>query len=154
MTRKLRSRHLARRAGKESLTKSQQMARVRSHNTEAELLLRKALWKKGLRFRVTYRTLPGSPDVAFTRWKIAIFVDGCFWHGCPVHYTSPKANSEFWKQKKMRNRARDVRVDNELNKLGWTVVRFWEHEVYETTESVVYSVLDVLIAKGKAPCCG
>lgn len=146
---KARSRRLARQAGEAPLTKSEQMARVRSSNTDTELLLRRALWRQGLRFRVTCRTLPGSPDVAFTRWRLAVFVDGCFWHGCPVHYTSPKANSSFWQEKKAKNCARDARVDAELSALGWTVLRIWEHEVYDAVSAVVRRVRKMLAAAGR-----
>jgi len=149
MTGKQPSMRLARRTTHAPLTKSEQMARVRSSNTDAELVLRRALWQRGLRFRVTYRTLPGSPDVAFTRWRLAVFVDGCFWHGCPVHYTLPKANRSFWKSKKARNCARDARIDGELRTRDWTVLRVWEHDVYDTIEAVVCRVLQALAANGK-----
>lgn len=151
MNSKPRSRKLARRSGNSPLTKSEQMARVRSTNTDAEMILRRALWRDGLRFRVTCRSLPGSPDVAFTRWRLAIFVDGCFWHGCPIHYTSPKANSSFWQKKKARNCARDARVDSELTALGWTVLRVWEHEVYDssTLASVVKRIRKTLAVAGR-----
>lgn len=142
-----RSRGLRRR-GQEPLTKSEQMARVRSTDTDAELRLRRAVWHKGLRFRVTCRRLPGSPDVVFTRWRLAIFVDGCFWHGCPIHYTSPKTNSTFWRQKKAQNRARDKRVDSELKELGWTILRVWEHEVSDDIAAVVLRVQHALIKAG------
>jgi len=131
------------------LTKSEQMARVRSNNTDAELILRRALWLEGFRFRVTYRALPGSPDVVFTRWRLAIFVDGCFWHGCPVHYAPPKANSGFWQEKKARNCARDERVNRELNAMGWSVLRVWEHEVYDALSSVVERIRNILATAGR-----
>lgn len=146
---KPRSRRLDRRGYEAPLTKSEQMARVRSSNTDAEMLLRRSLWREGLRFRVTCRFLPGSPDVAFTRWRLAVFVDGCFWHGCPIHYTSPKANSTFWQEKKARNCARDARVDGELISLGWSVLRVWEHEVYEGVSSVVKRISKMLTAAGR-----
>lgn len=119
------------------LSKSEQMARVRSKDTDAELLLRRALWSAGLRYRVTARKLPGTPDITFGSTKLAVFVDGCFWHGCPEHYTKPRANDSFWQEKLRRNRARDERVDAELAALGWLSVRVWEHEVYEDVGNVV-----------------
>lgn len=118
------------------LTKSEQMARVRSKDTEPELILRKHLWRAGLRYRLRPR-LPGTPDLAFPKKKIAVFVDGCFWHGCPVHYTRPATNSSFWREKLKRNRARDRRANRKLKKLGWTVLRTWEHELTEDVASVV-----------------
>ncbi|MFY0524461.1 very short patch repair endonuclease [Archangium gephyra] len=126
--------------GHRLLTKSEQMARVRSRDTDAEVLLRRALWRAGLRFRLGTRALPGSPDIIFKSKRIAVFVNGCFWHGCPVHYTEPKANREFWLSKLETNRRRDQRVDGELLKLGWRVIRIWEHEVYGNIADVVARV--------------
>jgi DNA mismatch endonuclease Vsr len=110
------------------LTKSEQMARVRSTNTHPELLLRRALWRMGVRYRVHLK-VPGTPDIAFIGPRIAVFVDGCFWHGCPNHYTSPAANAVFWQAKLLRNQARDRQVDATLRAAGWRVLRVWEHEV-------------------------
>jgi len=95
------------------------------------MVLRRALHAAGLRFRVDV-PLPFDrrrrADVVFPREKVAIFVDGCFWHRCPEHYTSPKANSAFWAEKAARNVERDHDTNARLNDLGWTVLRFWEHE--------------------------
>lgn len=110
------------------LTKSEQMARVRSRNTGLEILLRRSLWLSGVRYRLHPR-LPGTPDMAFMSARVAVFVDGCFWHGCPAHYTKPVSNSGFWAAKLNRNRERDCRVDAELEALGWKVCRIWEHDV-------------------------
>lgn len=109
-------------------SKSEQMARVRSKDTGLEILLRKTLWSQGFRYRV-HPNLPGTPDLAFQRCKIAVFVDGCFWHGCPMHYTKPVRNAEFWQDKLDRNVSRDRRVDETLKALGWSVIRVWEHEL-------------------------
>lgn len=110
--------------------RSSLMGRVRHHGTAPELLLRKALWAAGLRYRLkTTPRLPGSPDLLFPSAKLAIFIDGCFWHGCPLHGTQPKTRSEFWFAKISRNKERDIEVNRELQKLGWTVVRFWQHDV-------------------------
>jgi DNA mismatch endonuclease (patch repair protein) len=149
---KPRSKKHARRAVDAPLTKSEQMARVRSKNTEAEMILRSALWRAGLRFRVTCRYLPGSPDIAFTRWRLAVFVDGCFWHGCPIHYTPPKANSDFWQQKLARNCARDALVNSELEALGWAVLRVWEHEVSnaDTIPTVVKRIRNALAVASRS----
>lgn len=126
------------------LSKSEQMARVRSKDTDAELLLRRAFWSGGLRYRVTSRRLPGTPDITFGPAKVAVFVDGCFWHGCPEHYTKPRANDSFWQEKLRRNRSRDERVDAELDALGWISVRVWEHEVYDDVDDVVSRVKKLL----------
>ena len=124
-------------AGRLAMSKSEQMARVRSRDTDAEILLRRTLWQSGLRYRVTAKNLPGTPDVTFGRAKTAVFVDGCFWHGCPIHYTEPKSSREFWQEKLRRNRARDQKVDTLLAEMGWLVIRLWEHEVYEDLPMVV-----------------
>jgi DNA mismatch endonuclease (patch repair protein) len=73
--------------------------------------------------------LPGKPDFVFQKLKTAVFVDGCFWHGCPKHGTKPKTNAAFWRRKIARNRARDVEVGRALRRLGWRVLRIWEHEL-------------------------
>lgn len=125
------------------LTKSEQMARVRNENTEPELILRKALWAEGFRYRV-HPDLPGTPDLAFLGPRVAVFVDGCFWHGCPEHYTVPETNEEFWRQKLERNQSRDAQVDAELNEMGWTVVRVWEHRVNDDLQGAITKVAATL----------
>lgn len=119
------------------------MARIRSGNTGPELALRRALWKQGLRYRVRPR-LPGSPDVAFISRKIAVFVDGCFWHGCPDHYATPSTNTSFWEAKVKRNIARDEEVNRQLLSLGWNVLRFWEHDIEGRLDAVVASIKDAV----------
>lgn len=110
---------------------SLRMARVRQTGTDAELAIRRALYRRGLRYRVSFEVLRKPrrvADVAFQRLRIAVFVDGCFWHGCPEHATWPKRNSEFWRHKIEANRCRDIDTNTRLRELGWTVLRFWEHE--------------------------
>ena len=113
------------------------MSRIRGKNTSPELKLRKMLWESGIRgYRVHYK-LPGKPDIVFTRKKVVVFVDGCFWHKCPVCFRPPETNAEFWNEKLQKNVERDLKVTKELEDLGWTVLRFWEHEVKKTPEDVV-----------------
>lgn len=103
----------------------------RGADTAPELALRRELHRRGLRFRKHVRPLPGTrctADIAFTRLRVAVFVDGCFWHRCPLHSTDPKSNVEFWKAKFERNVIRDRQNDAALSAAGWTVVRVWEHE--------------------------
>lgn len=99
--------------------------------TSPELLLRRELFRRGLRYRVEYR-VPEWPrrtiDIAFTRAKVAVFVDGCFWHGCSTHFVPPKKNAAWWEAKVEGNRRRDEETVRHLNSLGWRSVRFWEHE--------------------------
>jgi DNA mismatch endonuclease (patch repair protein) len=107
------------------------MSRQRSRDTDTELALRRALHARGLRYRIHRRPLPDvrrEADVVFGPAKVAIFVDGCFWHGCPDHATWPKRNSAFWREKIETNRARDRDTDQRLVEAGWTSMRVWEHE--------------------------
>jgi DNA mismatch endonuclease (patch repair protein) len=106
---------------------SAQMRRMPRTSTKPELLLRRALFARGLRFRVNCRTLPGSPDLVFSRARLAVFVDGCFWHACPDHGVLPKSNREWWRAKLAGNHERDARKDAELLALGWTPLHLWEH---------------------------
>jgi DNA mismatch endonuclease (patch repair protein) len=107
------------------------MSRQKSRDTQLELNLRKALHASGLRYRVHRRPLKGirrEADVIFGPAKVAVFVDGCFWHGCPEHATWPKNNAEFWRNKIEGNRVRDADTDARLAAAGWLAVRIWEHE--------------------------
>jgi DNA mismatch endonuclease (patch repair protein) len=99
--------------------------------TKPELALRRELHRRGLRFRVNHSKLPGRPDVVFTRAKVAVFVNGCFWHRCPVHGTLPRNNRDWWQAKLDRNVARDRAKDAALAELDWTVLHVWEHETPE-----------------------
>ncbi len=123
---------------------SRRMAKVRQKGTDAEIALRSELYRRGLRYRVDYEVLKKPrrvADVAFPGLKIAVFVDGCFWHGCPEHASWPKQNAEFWRQKIAANRLRDVDTNERLRSMGWTVLRFWAHdspsEAAETAAQVV-----------------
>lgn len=107
------------------------MSRQRSRDTQVELALRRILHAKGLRYRVHQRPIKGvrrEADVVFGPARLAVFVDGCFWHGCPQHATWPKNNAEFWRLKIEGNRARDLDTDARLAAEGWLAVRVWEHE--------------------------
>jgi DNA mismatch endonuclease (patch repair protein) len=101
-------------------------------DTKPEVELRSALHRKGLRFRKDHLVRCGvlrvHPDIVFTRVLVAVFVDGCFWHGCPVHQRVPKRNRDYWVPKLEANAARDRRVDQALVEKGWHVERTWEHE--------------------------
>ncbi len=104
----------------------------RRRDTKPEISLRSALHRAGLRYRCDLRIdLPGGrvrPDIVFTRRKVAVFVDGCFWHRCPEHASQPKSNTDYWSQKFARNVERDIRNTELLVDAGWSVVRVWEHE--------------------------
>ncbi len=107
---------------------SAQMQRMPRRDTTGEVRLRSELHRLGLRFRKHLRELPGTPDVVFTRTRIAVFFDGCFWHCCPDHGVLPKSNRAWWKEKLDGNVARDHRNDKALVELGWLPIRVWEHE--------------------------
>ena len=111
----------------------------RGRDTEPELKLRAGLRSRGLiGYRVAPRTLPGRPDVAFTRWKLAIFVHGCFWHHCPTCYPAlPIAHRDFWREKFEQNGVRDERRVRQLEALGWEVLEVWECQVHKSLERVL-----------------
>jgi DNA mismatch endonuclease (patch repair protein) len=95
------------------------------------MAIRSILFAQGLRYRVHARPVPGlrrRADILFSSSRIAVYVDGCFWHGCPIHATWPKQNAGFWKQKIEENRARDIDTNQQLEEAGWIVIRVWEHE--------------------------
>ena len=109
-------------------TRSRIMSSVRSKDTGPELTVRKILWRGGLRYRIHDKTLPGTPDVSNKRKRLVVFVDGCFWHGCPTCYSEPKTNAGYWRVKISRNRQRREEVREDLERLGFRVVEIWEHE--------------------------
>jgi DNA mismatch endonuclease (patch repair protein) len=111
-----------------SLAVSRFMSTVGRKDTRPELALRRELHARGVRFRLHSPGLPGRPDVVLVRVRMAVFVDGCFWHACPDHGVAPKANAEWWAAKLKANRERDLRNDERLAALGWTPVHVWEHE--------------------------
>lgn len=116
------------------------MSRIRSRDTKPEISLRRALWGKGLRYRLKNR-LPGRPDIVFTNRRIAIFVDGCFWHRCPIHGRIPESNRDFWENKLRDNTRRDADVTQYLKSQGWEVIRIWEHEISDDLGNIVNRIL-------------
>lgn len=116
------------------------MQRQRRRDTSPELRVRQELFRRGLRYRVDLAPLPGMrsrADVVFTRARVAVFVDGCFWHRCPLHATDPKANSGWWRSKLDANVQRDRATDERLRSAGWAVVRVWEHESAGTAADTI-----------------
>ena len=126
--------------------RSRIMSAIRSKNTKPELALRSALWAEGLRFRIHYGE--EKIDIAFPSKKLAIFVDGCFWHGCPIHSHIPKTNQDYWRPKLKKNLERDAAKNERLKKIGWKVKRFWEHELVDM-ESVKKEILTALAQRMK-----
>lgn len=127
-----------------TLTRSQQMGRIRGGNTEPEMILRRRLWRHGFRYLVNFVTPSGRADIAFPTKQVAVFVDGCFWHGCPDHYVRPRSGSTFWASKLATNTARDARQTVNLEAAGWRVCRIWEHEVFQNPNSAVQRVVAAL----------
>ena len=107
---------------------SVRMARMPREDTAPEVAVRRLLHARGIRFRVNVSGLPGRPDIVLSRARVAVFIDGCFWHSCPEHGTLPKSNREWWRAKLQGNVERDRRKDRDLWKLGWATMHFWEHE--------------------------
>ena len=123
------------------MTTSERMARVHSRDTSPELRLRKALWHRGVRYRVDHKVEGVRVDIAFLGQRLAVFVDGCFWHGCPSHYRFPSSHTGYWGAKLRRNVARDATQTASLESAGWTVVRVLECDVRANIDEVVALVL-------------
>ena len=129
------------------------MSSIPSKNTEPEMILRRALWQKKLRYRVHYKQLPGKPDVVFTKYRIAVFCDGDFWHGHNWAIRGLSSLEEelagysvFWRNKIEHNIVRDREVDRLLTEQGWTVIRLWESEIRNNLDDCVNRIADELIA--------
>ena len=120
------------------------MSRIKNKDTSLELRFRKMLFEKGLRgYRLNYNLL-GKPDIVFTRFKLAIFLDGCFWHKCKKCFKYPKSNKKFWKDKILKNEKRDKIVNRELSKSGYKILRFWQHEIKENPDKCINHVIRAL----------
>lgn len=122
----------------------------RPRDTKPELAVRRAVHARGLRYRVSTRPLKGvrrTADMVFTRAKVAVFVDGCFWHGCPDHHTIAATNAEYWAEKVIRNRERDAEIDSLLGEAGWIVIRIWEHEDARDAAERVVAVVQTRIGR-------
>lgn len=117
------------------------MQHIRSNNTKIEIILRKALWHKGYRYRINYKKLPGKPDIVLPKYKIAIFCDGEFFHGKDWEVLKPRLekgdNGSFWISKISRNRERDDEINKKLLFMGWTVIRFWGNDIKKNTDECI-----------------
>jgi DNA mismatch endonuclease (patch repair protein) len=117
----------------------------KSRDTSPELRVRSLVHRRGLRYRVAQRPIPTlrrTADLVFRRAKIAVFIDGCFWHGCPEHYRPPSTNPDYWRDKIEGNRLRDQETDELLAQAGWEVLRFWEHEDEDEVADAVCAAVD------------
>lgn len=118
------------------------MSSIKAKNTKPELLLRKAIWNNNIRgYRLHSKTIPGRPDIVFTKKKLAIFVNGCFWHSCPICKPKiPKSNKDFWNEKFRKNKLRDKKKILELNSMGWKTLVIWECEINEDLKICVKKI--------------
>lgn len=125
------------------------MSRIRGSDTGPELAIRRRLWAAGVRYRVALRIPEGGrADIAVPRARLAVFIDGCFWHNCPLHGARPKTNVDFWRRKLDGNRQRDARQTRALVESGWTVLRFWEHRVDADPDGVAGEILSFITTRG------
>jgi len=134
----------SKRAKRKPLTRSEIMSRVKSKDSAAERSLRSALHGEGLRFRIHRRVEGVAVDIVFVGSRVAVFVDGCFWHGCPKHATYPKSNQDYWLPKLAENRDRDRRQSAKLRRAGWRVIRVWEHDCLPPTCRTVKRIVDAV----------
>ena len=127
--------------------RSKIMSRIRGKNSKPELLLRKSLFNAGYRYRISYRIDGYRPDIVLISDRIAIFVDGCFWHKCPRCYSEPKSNRRYWIPKIDENIVRDRKIDALLRGDDWHVLHFWEHEINEDTERCLAKITQAAESK-------
>ena len=113
------------------------MRAIKGKNSKIEVLLRKALWKKGFRYRLNSPRYFGTPDIVLKKYRTVIFVDSCFWHGCARHFRLPAVRVAFWRDKIQANRARDRKVTLAYRRRGWTIFRFWEHDIKRDINKLV-----------------
>lgn len=124
--------------------RSEIMSKVRGKETKMEIHIRKALWKKGFRYRKNVSGYFGKPDILLKKFKTVIFLDSCFWHGCIKHGSLPKTRAKFWKEKIERNKERDREVSRYYKKEGWNVLRIWEHEIKKDMEIPIKKIVNFL----------
>lgn len=123
-----------------SLSTRKSMQSNKSQDTKIEIRVRKALWAAGYRYRKNNRKLYGTPDISFPGLRVVVFLDSCFWHGCPLHFKLPKTNVDFWRQKIGRNIERDADVTQHYVEEGWVILRFWEHEINNDFDHVIHVI--------------
>ncbi|MCK4522383.1 MAG: very short patch repair endonuclease [Nanoarchaeota archaeon] len=128
--------------------RSYNMFMIKGKNTKPEVDLRKLLFSKGIRGYRIHSKLPGKPDIVFTKFKLAIFIDGCFWHKCPKCFIEPDKNKEFWRSKINGNVERDKKVNKILGKERWKVLRFWEHLLRKDINKVYRRISEELKKRG------
>jgi len=124
--------------------RSRIMSSIRGKNTKPEVAVRRLLWQNGKRYRIHDSSVFGTPDISNKSKNVAVFIDGCFWHGCSRCYKEPKSNTEFWRSKISRNRKRRNLVKTRLRKEGITILQFWEHQIIRNPETVANKISSFL----------
>jgi len=120
------------------------MASIGPKNTKLEDKVLKKLWSRGIRYRRNTKGLMGKPDIAIKKYKVVIFIDSCFWHGCEIHGRIPKSRVEFWTNKIKQNKQRDNEVTRYYIKNNWNILRIWEHEINQNLDQVVNEIVDFI----------
>ena len=121
------------------------MSRVRSKDSKIEVDFRKALWQAGYRYRKNAKNYFGKPDIILKKYKTVIFIDSCFWHGCKKHLRLPASNKKYWIDKIERNKKRDKKVSKYYKKIGWRIIRIWEHELKSSNREILKEVFGFTI---------
>ncbi|MFA6027642.1 MAG: very short patch repair endonuclease [Patescibacteria group bacterium] len=117
--------------------RSEIMAKVRYKDSAIEIAFRKALWHKGYKYRKNSTKYFGKPDLVLAKHKTVIFIDSCFWHGCPKHYSLPTTRKKFWRKKLLRNRERDREVNKYYKRKHWHLIRIWEHSIINNLDKII-----------------
>jgi len=120
------------------------MQAIRSTNTKMENKVFTELWRRDIRFRRNVKNLIGKPDLAIKKYKVVVFLDSCFWHGCDLHCRIPENNRDYWINKLNRNKMRDIEVNNYYQKEGWNILRIWEHQVKKEFNTVIKEIVDFI----------
>lgn len=125
--------------------RSENMRAIRSVS-KLENEVTKELWRLGIRFRKNVKAMLGKPDISIKRYSVVIFIDSCFWHGCPIHGRIPKSNVDYWNEKILKNKERDLRINNYYSELKWNLLRIWEHEIRQDYAGTINKIIDFINA--------
>lgn len=120
------------------------MKAIKSKDTKMEVAFRKAIWRKGFRYSKNSSKYFGKPDIVLKKYKMAIFLDSCFWHGCEKHCRAPTARKKYWTEKIKKNKQRDKEVNHYYKKIGWEVMRVWEHEITKNSDKTINKIISFL----------
>lgn len=129
--------------------RSKIMSAIRGKGTKIEDAVARELFKNGVRFRRNVKNLPGTPDIAIKKYKIVIFIDSCFWHGCPEHFKMPKSNKTFWANKIKRNADRDASINQYYIENNWHVFRIWEHKLKTNFKNEITNIVEIVFNNKK-----